>query len=116
VRQQCLIGETGEAVFRRGASHRHHALGQRIDAVRPDVVGRHDRLLLPHQNAQPHVVAFGALRFLHRAVAHFDRKRHAAHGNGVGRIGAGAPRGSNEAFGKIGQGRLVKQRGHYGTL
>ena len=45
---------------------------------------------LPTRTRRPEIVAFGALQFLDRAVAHLDRQRHAAHGEGVGLVGAGA--------------------------
>jgi hypothetical protein len=41
------------------------------------------------EDAQAERVAFGALAFLHRAVAHFDRQRYRTHCHGVGGIGAG---------------------------
>ena len=49
-------------------------------------------------------------RFLDRAVAHFDRQRHRAHRDRIGRIGAGAPRGRDQAFGKVEQGGLIEKR------
>ena len=62
------------------------------------------------EDAQAHVVAFGALRFLDRAVAHIDGQRDRAHGDGVGLVGAGAARGGNEPFSKIGEGSLIEER------
>ena len=56
---------------------------------------------MAHQDAKPDIVAFRALRFLHRAVAQFDRKRHRPHGHGIGLIGAGAFGGGDQPFGKI---------------
>ncbi len=90
LRQQRRIGEAGEAVLGRGARHGHRALGQRREAVAVEIVGRDHRLLLADQDAQPEIVAFGALQFLDGAVAHLDRQRHAAHGDRVGLVGAGA--------------------------
>ncbi len=66
--------------------------------------------LLADQDAQADVVALGALQFLDRAVAHLDRQRHRAHGNGVGLARAGAARGGDEAVGKIGEGGLIEER------
>ena len=39
-----------------------------------DVVRRHDRLTPSDESAQPNIVAFGALGFLNRAIAHLHRK------------------------------------------
>ena len=82
-------------------------------AVAVEIVGRDHRLLPADQHAQAQIVAFGALRFLDRAVAHLDRQRHAAHGDRVGRIGAGALGGGDEPFGDIGKGGLVEERWHW---
>ena len=112
--EQRRIGESGEFVLRRGARHGDGALGQRIDAVALDVVGRDRRLLVADQHAQADVVAFGALRFLDRAVAHVDRQRHRAHRDRIGLVGAGAPRRGDEAVGEIGEGGLIEERGHLG--
>ena len=103
------IGEAGELVLRRGARHGDGALGQRIEAVGLDVIGRDRRLLVADEHAQADIVAFGALRFLHRAVAHIDRQRDRAHGDGIGRVGAGAARGGDEAVGEIGEGGLIEE-------
>ena len=105
------IGEAGEFVLGRRARHGDRALGKRIEPPSAlDVVGRDRRLLVADDDAQADIVAFGALRFLDRAVAHVDRQRHRAHGDGVGLIGAGAARGGNEPFGKIGEGGLIEER------
>ncbi len=107
-------------VFRRRARHRHRALGQRLAAVARGVVGRDHGLALAHQHAQAEIVAFGALAFLHRAVAHLDRQRHAAHRHRVGGIGAAAQRGLDQPLGAVGEGGLVEQGGgggaHEGTV
>ena len=66
----------------------------------------------PDEHAQPHVVALGALGFLDRALAHLDRKRDRAHGDRVGRVGAGAARGRDQPFGKFGQRGLIEEGGH----
>ena len=112
VREQSRVGEAGELVVGRSARHGDGAFGQRIEAVAVEVVGRNRRLLMADQDAQADVVALGALQFLDRAVAHLDRKRDRAHGDRIGLVGAGAPRGADEALGKIGEGGLVEQRGH----
>ncbi len=109
VRQQGRIGEPGEFVFRRGARHRHRALGQRRAAVARRVVGGYHRLAFADQDAQAEIVAFGALAFLHRAVAHLDRQRHRAHRHRVGGVGAGRARGLDQPLGAVGQGGLVEQ-------
>ena len=111
-RQQRRVGKSGEAILGRGARHGERALGQRVEAVGRNVVGGDHRLLAADENAQAHVVAFGALRFLDGAVAHIDRERYAAHGDRVGRIGAGTPRGGDQTFGEIGKGGLVEKRRH----
>jgi hypothetical protein len=53
------------------------------------------------KNAKPNIVAFRALRFLDRAIAQFDGKRHRAYRHGIGLIGAGALGGGDQPFGKI---------------
>ena len=45
-------------------------------------------------------------------VAYVDRERYRAHGDRVGRIGAGTPRGRNQTFGDIGKGGKVEKRRH----
>ena len=115
-RQQSGIRQPGERVLGRDARHRHGALGQRRDAVARDVVGRNHRLTLADQHAQAHVVAFGALGFLDRAVANLDRRRDAAHRHRVGGIGAGRARGLHQSLGKRGQGGLVEQGIHLREL
>ena len=52
------------------ARHRHGALGQRRHALARDVIGGNNRLPAADADAQAHVVAFRALGFLDRAVAH----------------------------------------------
>ena len=100
-----------------GADPRHgnRALGELRD-VGLDVVGRHHRLAAPDEHAQPHVVALGALGFLHRALAHLDRERYRAHGDRIGRIGAGTAGSGDEAFGEVGQRGLIEERGHGGDI
>ncbi len=110
-RQQALVGEPGIFVFRRDARHRHRALGQSLAAVAGQVVGGDHRLAAADQHAQAEIVAFGAFRFFNRAVAHFDRQRHAAHHDGVGGIGAGRAGGFHQPFGAVGEGGLVEQGG-----
>ena len=110
--KQRLVGQPGEAVLRRRARHRDRTLGQRIEAVALEVIGRNDRLLVADDDAQPKVVALGALQFLDGAVAHLDRKRDRTHGERVGLIGAGAARGGHETFGEIGEVGLVEKRRH----
>jgi hypothetical protein len=68
------------------------------------------------QDPQADIVAFGALRFLDRAVAHIDRQRDRAHGDGIGLLGAGAARGGDQALGEIGQCGLIEERGHWRLL
>ena len=114
LRQQRRIGEARILILGRDARHRHRALGQRGDAVAAHVVGRDHRLLAPDQHAKTHVVAFGALRFFDRAVAHVDRLRHRAHRHRVGGIGAGRARGLDEPLGERDQGGLVEQGIHCG--
>ena len=71
--EQRRIGKAGKLVLRRDARHGDGAFGQRLDAIGPDVVCRDRGLAFADQHAQADVVAFGALRFLDRAVAHVDR-------------------------------------------
>jgi hypothetical protein len=73
-------------------------------------------LAAPDKGAQSYVIAFGALRFLDRALAHLDRKRHPAHGERVGGIRAGPARSRDQPFGEIGQRGLVEERGHEDDL
>ena len=68
-----------------------------------------DRLLVADDDAQAEIVAFGALQFLDRAVAHLDRQRDRANGQRVGLIGAGAAGGADESFGKIGEVGLIEK-------
>ena len=68
-----------------------------------------DANLLADQHAQTHVVAFGALTFLNRAIAHLDRCRDRAHRDRIGGIRACPPRRVNEAFGKVDERGLVEQ-------
>ena len=70
--QQRGICQPGERIVRRDAGHRHGALRQRGDAIARDVIGRNHRLTFADQHAQAHVVAFGSLGLLDRAVADFD--------------------------------------------
>ena len=111
MRQLRRVGEPGIFVLGRGARHRHRARSQRRAAVARRVVGRHHRLALSHQHAQAEIVAFGTLRFLHRAIAHLDRQRHGAHRHRVGGIGAGGERGLDQPLGAVGEGALVEQGG-----
>ncbi len=60
-------------------------------------------------DAQPEIVALGALQFLDVAVAHVDRKRDRTHGYSVGLIGPGTPSGAHETFGEIGKVGLVEE-------
>ena len=113
LRQQRRIGEAGEFVLGRRARHGDGPLGQAIDAVAADVIGRDRRLLVADDDAQADIVAFGALRFLDRAVAYIDRERNRTHGDRVGFIGAGAARGRDQAAGEIGEGGLIEERGHF---
>ena len=69
--------------------------------------------LLPTRTRKPTSSPSDALRFLDGAVAHLDRERDAAHGDGVGRVGAGAPGGGDQAFGEIGEGGLIEERRHF---
>ena len=94
------------APWRRRARRAHRAPSPLM------IVGRDRRLLVADQDAQADIVAFGALRFLDRAVAHVDRQRDRAHGDRVGLVGAGAPRRGDQALGEIGEGGLIEQRGH----
>ena len=110
--KQRRIGKPGEAIVRCGARHGDRALGQPVEAVAVEIVGRDNRLLAPDENAQADIVAFGALQFLDGVVAHLHRKRHRAHRERVGLVGAGAPRGGNKPFGEIGEGGLIEKRGH----
>ena len=78
-----------------------------------DLVGAHapsDRLPAADEDAQPEIVAFGALRLLDGAFAHVDRERYRAHRKSVGLIGARAPRGGDETLGEIGDGGLIEKR------
>ena len=77
-----------------------------------DIVGGNHRLLASDENAQAEIVAFGALGFLDRAVAHFDAGRNRAHRDRVGGIRAGLARGGDQAFGQVGEGGLIEQGGH----
>ena len=71
-RQLVRVGKPGEPVVRRGARHRHRTFCQRAEAVALEIIGRDHRLFAADDDAQTKVVAFGALRFLDGAVAHFD--------------------------------------------
>ena len=110
--EQRRIGEPGEFVLGRDAGHGDRALGQRIDAVALDVVRRDRRLAAADQHAQADIVAFGALQFFDRAVAHVDRQRDRAHRDRIGLVGAAAPCRGDEAGGEIGEGGLIEEGGH----
>ena len=73
LRELRRVGKAGEAILGRGARHGDGALGERVEAIALEIVGRNDRLLAADKDAQAEIVAFGALRFLDRAVAHLDR-------------------------------------------
>ena len=107
--------EARKRILGRRPRHGDRALGQ-LTHVGLDVVARHHRLAAPDEYAQPHVVAFGALGFLHCAFAYLDRKRDRAHGERVGGVRAGAASRRDEPLGKVGQRGLVEQRGHRETL
>ena len=109
-RQPGGIGQAGERILGRRPCHGNRALGE-LRYVGLDVVGRHHRLAASDEYAQPHVVALGALGFLHRALAHLDRKRHRAHGERIGRVGAGAAGSGDEPLGEVGQRGLIEERG-----
>jgi hypothetical protein len=66
------------------------------------------------ENAKADIIAFRALRFFDRAIAQFYRKRHRAHGNRIGLVGASAPRGCDKPFGKIHERGLIEKRCHCG--
>ena len=116
VREQRRVGQSGVRIVGRGARHGDGTLRQRIEAAALQVVGRDHRLLAADEDAQADVVAFGALRFLDGAVAHFDRERDRAQGHGIGLIGAGALGGGDETMGEIGEGGLIEQRRHRGVF
>ena len=108
-RQQRLICEPRKLIVRRYSRHRDRTFGERISSIALHVVGGNHRLAFAHQDAQAHIVAFGALAFLDRPIAHFDRQRHRAHRDRIGRIRARAPRSLNQAFGKFDERGLVEQ-------
>ena len=100
-RQQSRIREAGEFVVGRRPRHGDGALGQRVETIGPQIVGRDRRLLVADQHAQTDIVAFGALQDLDRAVTHVDRQRDRTHGDGIGGVGAGAARGARDRRGRI---------------
>ena len=110
VRKQRRISQHRERVFRRGARHGDGALRQRLEPVALEVVCRNHRLSAADQDAQAKIVTLGALRLFHGAVTHVYRQRHRTHGECVGLIGAGAPRGRDEALGEISNGGLIEKR------
>ncbi len=67
------IGNSRERIFRCCLGHGDGTFGE-FGRVGLDVVRRHDRLTAPDESAQPNIVAFGALGFLNRAIAHLHRK------------------------------------------
>ncbi len=111
-RQQRLIGQSGEAILGRRARHGDRSLSQGFKTVAVHVVGRNHRLPLSDQHPQADIVALGALRFFNCPVAHVDRKRDAAHRDGVGGVGASAFGGGDQAFGEIGECGLIEKRSH----
>jgi hypothetical protein len=113
-RQQRRVGEPDIFVGGRNARHGDGALCQFGDAIAADIVGRHHGLTLPHQHAQPDIVAFRPLRFLDASVAHLDALRNASHGDRIGGVGAGAPRRFDQALRQRAQGGLVEQIGARG--
>ena len=109
-RKQRRIGQPRERVFGRGARHGDGALRQRLEPVALEVVSRNHRLSAADQDAQAKIVTLGALRLFDSAVPHVYRQRHRTHGECVGLIGAGAPRGRDKALGEIGNGGLIEKR------
>ena len=105
------IGDSRERIFRCCLGHGDGTFGE-FGRLGLDVVRRHDRLTAPDESAQPNIVAFGALGFLNRAIAHLHRNRDRAHGERIGGVCAGSARGRDESFGKVGQRGLVEERGH----
>ena len=84
-----------------------------VHAFARRVVGGDHRLPAPDQDAQAHVVAFGALGFLDRAVAHLDRPSETERMATASAASAPAcARGLHQPFGQRGQGGLVKKGVH----
>ena len=111
VRQRRLVGEAGE----NGPRARRRAIATARSAsasslVRTQIVGRDHGLAVADEDAQPEIVTFGALGFLDRAVAHFDRERHRTHRNRIGRVGAGTLAAADQTVGEIDEGGLVEER------
>ena len=105
------IGESRVSVLGRDLGHRDRARGEIVD-IGGDVIGRHHRLPPPDEHAQSYVVAFGAFRFLDRAIAHFytgDTERTAT---ASARVSAGTARGRHQTVGEIGECGLVEQIRH----
>ena len=73
-RQQRGIGKAGELVLGRDPRHRDRALGQRARRRRAMSLVETTAWRRPTSTRRPDVVAFGALGFLDRAVAHLDRR------------------------------------------
>ena len=108
VASRSRVGQPGEGVLRRDRAIA--TARSASDAVAAgDVIGRDHRLAAADQHPQADVVAFGALRFLDRAVAHLDRERDRAHRDRIGGIGAGAAGGGHQPFGKIGERGLIEK-------
>jgi hypothetical protein len=61
---------------------------------------------------EAHIVTFGALGFLDRALAQFDAERHRAQGERIGFIRARLARRGNTTLREIGQSGLIEKIGH----
>ena len=113
MRQSVRVGKSGERILRGRSRHGDGALRE-FGSVGLDVVGGYDRLAAADKDAQPHIVAFGALGFLDCGLAHLDRKRHRAQRQRVGGIRSGPASGCDQPLGEIGQRGLIEKRGHRG--
>ena len=113
-RDAVRIGEARIRIVRRDARHRDRAFRERRGAGAGNVIGGHHGLFAADENPQAEIVTFGALGFLDRAVAHFDRNRYGAHRDRVGCVRAGLARGADQAFGKLCEGGLIEEGFHSG--
>ena len=83
------VGEAAERVFGHRAGHRQGAFDQLGQHFRRAIAGRHDRLALADQDAQPEILALRAFELLGLAEPAGMRQRGALKQHRIGGVGPG---------------------------
>ena len=91
-------GDAAMGIFRNRARHRHGAFRQPGEGLRFDLAPRYAGLASADEDAQAQVAPFRPLDHLDIAEPLGVRKTVAFDKDGVGRIGAGGPRGLQQVF------------------